>query len=83
MEDTKSTIIVCHESGEQFVPGTFLCTYKHGDNYEGIWKTSGGETTFGRLRMIEKTIEGVRQAFQHILDDLEAKREQIEGINGK
>lgn len=83
MEDTKSTIIVCHESGEQFTPTDFVVAYRHNGKYEGIWKVRMGSSQYERLEMISKMLEGAYLSFVQVLNDLEKAHERLkdEGVN--
>ena len=76
-EDTTSTVIVCHESGDQFVPKNFVVVYTIDDGIEGIWKVTGNG--YVRLKMVCKVLEGAHTMLAQTLDDLLNIKKEKEG----
>lgn len=80
MEDTKTTIIVCHESGEQFVPLAWLAVYVRPDGeIEGLWRSAEDSTTFQYLLLHARLLKGASESLETLILELLEKKEKREG----
>ena len=79
--DTNTTIIVCKENGEQFVPKAFICVYRDGESVDGLCKARD-MNGYGILQMVCKMLQGLHIEVRELLNTLIRGDGEVDGNNG-